>query len=60
MSKGAYSSFLELCTNFKDFTSYPCDLWMMICLYLLSQEIIIYHILPCDANISLSTNFNKF
>ena len=33
------------CTNIKDFTSCLCDLWMMICLYLLSKEIIICHIL---------------
>jgi hypothetical protein len=28
-------------------------LWMMNCLYLLSKEIIIYHILPYAANILL-------
>jgi hypothetical protein len=44
-----------MCTNIKDVTSCLCDLWMTNCLYLLSKEIIIYHILPCAANI-----FNKF
>jgi hypothetical protein len=43
--------FLTLCTNIKDFTSCLCDLWMMVCLYLLSKEIIIYHILPWATNI---------
>jgi hypothetical protein len=60
MLKGAFSSFLTLCTNIKDFTSWLCDLWMMICLYLLSKEIIIYYILSCATNISFSTIFNKF
>jgi hypothetical protein len=51
MLKGAYSSFLMICANIKDVTSCLCDLWMTNCLYLLSKEIIIYHILPCTANI---------
>jgi hypothetical protein len=33
---------------------------MMVCLYLLSKEIIIYYILSCAANISFSSIFNKF
>jgi hypothetical protein len=32
MLKGAYSSFMSLCTNIKNFISCLCDLWMMICL----------------------------
>jgi hypothetical protein len=51
--KGAYSSFLMMCTNDKDFTSCLCDVWMMNCLYFLSKEIIIHHILSCAINISL-------
>jgi hypothetical protein len=42
-----------MCINVKDFTSCLCDLWMMNCLYFLSKEIIIHHILPCAINISL-------
>jgi hypothetical protein len=60
MLKGAHTSFLMMCTNIKDFTSYLCDLWMMNCLYLLSKEIIISHILLCADNISFSSIFNKF
>jgi hypothetical protein len=51
--KGAYSSFLMMCTNVKDFTSCLCDLWMMNCLYFLSKETILHHIFPCAINIFL-------
>jgi hypothetical protein len=48
-----------MCTNVKDFTSCLCDVWMMNCLYFLSKEIILHHILSC-AITSLLSIFNKF
>jgi hypothetical protein len=42
-----------MCINVKDFTSCLCDVWMMNCLYFLSKEIILHHILSCAINISL-------